>query len=100
MRCTQSDNDPPPPRAFHPGPTVNRRLPGCLHHRDVLRQPRSLVVVCHLAVQRCLFAYFMGVAVSEVPYIDLPLHHLTELIPSPFGTGCKQISEGEMMHHF
>ncbi|CAM9747126.1 unnamed protein product [Ascophyllum nodosum] len=62
--------------------------------------PRSLVVVCHLAVQRCLFAYFMGVEVSKVPYIDLPMHQLTELVPSPFGTGCRHISEREMMQYF
>lgn len=67
---------------------------------ELERQPRSLVVVCHLAVQRCLFAYFMGIEVSKVPYIDLPMHHLTELIPSPFGTGCRHVSEKEMMHHF
>lgn len=63
-------------------------------------QQRSLVVVCSLAVQRCLYAYFMGIEVSEVPYIDLPQHQLTELIPSPFGTGYRHISETEMMHHF
>ena len=63
-------------------------------------QPRSLVVVCHLAVQRCLFAYFMGVEVSKVPYIDLPMHHLTELTPTPLGTGCRHVSGKEMMHHF
>lgn len=67
---------------------------------ELERQQRSLVVVCSLAVQRCLYAYFMGIEVSEVPYIDLPQHQLTELIPSPFGTGYRHISETEMMHHF
>ncbi|CAM9570202.1 unnamed protein product [Choristocarpus tenellus] len=64
---------------------------------ELERQPRSLVVVCHLAVQRCLFAYFMGIPVQEVPYIDLPQHTMTELTPSPFGTGCRHISEKDMM---
>lgn len=66
----------------------------------VATQPRSLVVMCHLAVQRCLFAYFMGVEISKVPHIDLPIHHLTELTPSPFGTSCRHVSEMEMMSHF
>ncbi|CAM9240227.1 unnamed protein product [Ectocarpus sp. 12 AP-2014] len=67
---------------------------------ELERQPRSLVVVCHLAVQRCLHAYFMGIEVSKVPYIDLPTHELTELIPSPFGTDCRHITQAEMMSHF
>eukprot|EP00903_Cladosiphon_okamuranus_P011667 g10973.t1 len=67
---------------------------------ELERQPRSLVVVCHLAVQRCLHAYFMGIEVSKVPYIDLPMHQLTELIPSPFGTNCRHITQAEMVSHF
>lgn len=58
------------------------------------------MVVCHLAVQRCLHAYFMGIEVSKVPYIDLPMHQLTELIPSPFGTQCRHINMDEMMSTF
>jgi broad specificity phosphatase PhoE len=32
------------------------------------------VVVCHLAVQRILYAHFMGTPMSEIPYLNLPKH--------------------------
>ncbi|CAM9986756.1 unnamed protein product [Phaeothamnion confervicola] len=64
---------------------------------ELERQPRSIVVVCHLAVQRCLYAYFMGIPVKDVPYVDLPMHHLTELLPTPFGTSARHIAESEML---
>lgn len=41
---------------------------------ELERQRRSVLVVCHLAVQRCLYGYFMGVPMTEIPYIDLPKH--------------------------
>lgn len=64
---------------------------------ELERQPRSLVVVCHLAVHRILYAYFMGVPIKDVPYIDLPQHTMTELSPTPFGTNVRHISESEMV---
>ncbi|CAM9548283.1 unnamed protein product [Discosporangium mesarthrocarpum] len=67
---------------------------------ELERQPRSLVVVCHLAVQRCLFAYYMGVPVKEVPFIDLPQHQLVELRPSPFSTDCRVITAQDMRQNF
>lgn len=53
---------------------------------ELERQRRSVLVVCHLAVQRCLYGYFMGCgAMSEIPYISLPKHAVIELTPGPFG---------------
>lgn len=63
---------------------------------ELERQQRSLIVVCHLAVQRCLYAYFMGIPIKEVPHIDLPQHTLTELVPTPFGTTSRHIPEAVM----
>eukprot|EP01084_Bolivina_argentea_P174685 302576_1 len=64
---------------------------------ELERQPLSLVVVCHLAVQRCLYAYFMGIPIKEVPYIELSQHTVVELTPTPFGTKCRQITEADMI---
>ncbi|CAM9359006.1 unnamed protein product, partial [Chrysoparadoxa australica] len=58
---------------------------------ELERQPRSLVVVCHLAVQRCLYAYMMGIELEKVPHIDLPQHTVIELTPTPFGTKARQV---------
>ncbi|KAG5185983.1 6-phosphofructo-2-kinase-domain-containing protein [Tribonema minus] len=63
---------------------------------ELERQPRSLVVVCHLAVQRCLYAYFMGIPIKDVPHIELPQHCVAELVPTPFGTNARHITEAEM----
>lgn len=59
---------------------------------ELERQRRSVLVVCHLAVQRCLYSYFMGVPMSEVPYLDLPKHVVIELTPGPFGCTERPIS--------
>jgi len=37
------------------------------------------------AVQRCLYAYFMGIPMTEIPYLELPMHVVIELTPGPFG---------------
>jgi len=58
---------------------------------ELERQRRSVLVVSHLAVQRCLYGYFMGTAMSEIPYLDLPKHVVIELTPGPFGTTEKAI---------
>ncbi|GAB5033839.1 bifunctional 6-phosphofructo-2-kinase fructose-bisphosphate 2-phosphatase [Nannochloropsis oceanica] len=58
---------------------------------ELERQRRSVLVVCHLAVQRCLYGYFMGTAMSEIPYLDLPKHVVIELTPGPFGTTEKAV---------
>ena len=62
----------------------NRRLL-CLI--DLERQRRSVLVVSHLAVQRCLYAYFTGVPMEQIPYIKLPQHVVVELEP---GARCRK----------
>jgi broad specificity phosphatase PhoE len=47
---------------------------------ELERQRKSVVVVCHLAVQRCLYAYFTGCPPTEVPFLNLP-HHTVRATP-------------------
>jgi len=53
---------------------------------ELERQRRSVLIISHLAVQRCLYAYFTGCRMEEVPYVDLKMHTVYELTPSPHGT--------------
>jgi len=53
---------------------------------ELERQRRSMVVISHLAVQRCLYAYFSGCPIDEMPYLELDMHTVYELRPGPFGT--------------
>jgi broad specificity phosphatase PhoE len=40
-----------------------------------------VLVVCHLAVLRCIFAYFMGTKLEEVPFKPFARHIIYELKP-------------------
>lgn len=76
---------------------------------ELERQRKSVLVVSHLAVQRCLRSYFSGVPskhtlshslhslqvyhtltssllVEKIPYLDMPTHEITELSIEPQGT--------------
>jgi len=54
---------------------------------ELERQRRSVLVISNLAVQRCLYAYFAGVPMAEVPHLVFDMHSVAELQPGPFG--CK-----------
>lgn len=41
---------------------------------ELERQRRSVLVVSHLAVQRVLYAYFMGTPMAELPYLNFTSH--------------------------
>lgn len=41
---------------------------------ELERQRRPVMVTCHLAVMRCIYAYFMGIPTTEIPYLSLPQH--------------------------
>eukprot|EP01034_Spumella_vulgaris_P022553 gene22554-28687_t len=55
---------------------------------ELERQRRSIVIVCHVAVLRCIHAYFMDVPIQDLPVNDLLPHHVYELTPGPFGCTC------------
>mmetsp|Transcript_40531 Transcript_40531/g.88592 ORF Transcript_40531/g.88592 Transcript_40531/m.88592 type:complete len:506 (+) Transcript_40531:87-1604(+) len=53
---------------------------------ELERQRQSVLVISHLAVQRCIYGYFTGEAMEMIPHIELPLHSAIELRPMPHGT--------------
>jgi broad specificity phosphatase PhoE len=53
---------------------------------ELERQKNSVLVISHLAVQRCIFGYFDNTAMQDIPYLDMDQHTLYELKPGPFGT--------------
>lgn len=53
---------------------------------ELERQHKSVLVVSHLAVQRCIYAYFAGVPIEEIPFLSMPCHVVTELKIDPRGT--------------
>jgi hypothetical protein len=48
---------------------------------ELERQRKSILIVCHIAVLRCIYAYFMGVPLEEIPFKEFKHHHLYELEP-------------------
>lgn len=77
---------------------LNYRYPGAAgeSYRDVIerlrpiiveleRQRHSVLVVCHMAVLRCIYAYFMDIALEDIPHLEFDKHILYELTPGPFG---------------
>ena len=48
---------------------------------ELERQRRSVLVVCHLAVLRCIHAYFMGTKLEDIPYKSFQRHTLYKLEP-------------------
>jgi 6-phosphofructo-2-kinase/fructose-2,6-biphosphatase 2 len=50
-----------------------------------------VLVVCHLAVLRCIYAYFMDVSLEDLPFQDFDRHALYELTPGPFGCACTRL---------
>lgn len=48
---------------------------------ELERQRRSIVIVGHIAVLRCVYAYFMGVPLNDIPFQDFRFHHIYELAP-------------------
>lgn len=58
---------------------------------ELERQRRSVAVVCHTAVLRCIYAYFMGTPVSEMPFLQFNLGEIIELTPGPFGCEARRI---------
>ena len=58
---------------------------------ELERQRRSVVVVCHRAVFRCIHAYFMGTPVAELPYAEFKRNTVYVLSPGPLGCTCKAV---------
>ena len=50
-----------------------------------LERQENILLVCHQAVIRCLYAYLHGLSQDELPYIKIPLHTVIKLTPRAFG---------------
>jgi broad specificity phosphatase PhoE len=61
---------------------------------ELERQRRSVLVISHLAVQRCLYAYFTGCPIQDTPYLELGMHTVVELRPKPLGAAVRQSGMG------
>jgi len=78
----------------------NYRYRGGESYRDVvlrlepiimeLERSENVLIVCHQAVLRCIYAYFMDAPQDSSPWMDVPLHTLIQLIPRAYGTEKKE----------
>ncbi|KAG7553572.1 hypothetical protein FFLO_03004 [Filobasidium floriforme] len=50
-----------------------------------LERQENIIIICHQAIIRCLYGYFMGLSQEELPYIKVPLHTLIKLTPMAYG---------------
>lgn len=52
------------------------------------RVSHPLIIIGHLAVLRCVYAYLLDIPVEEVPYLVFNLNTLIRLDPQAYG--CKE----------
>ena len=81
---------------------LNYRYPGAGEsYRDVIerirpiiieleRQRKSVLVVCHMAVLRCISSYFLNTDLADIPFKNFKRHHVYELTVGAFGTTIKE----------
>jgi len=62
---------------------VVERLESVIFELEHARKP--VLVVGHQAVLRCLYSYFLDLPMETTPYLEIPLHTLIKLTPSPYG---------------
>ncbi|KCV67348.1 hypothetical protein, variant 1 [Fonticula alba] len=85
---------------------LNYRYPEGESYRDVLlrlepvllaiecRTSENLLIVGHQAILRCVYAWMFGIPVESMPYIEIPLHGVLELTPTPAGWSENRYSFG------
>ena len=66
---------------------------------ELERQRRSVFVVCNVAILRCIYAYFVGIKLQDVPSISIEKHKLIELTPGAFGCQVRIIDPSSELHH-
>jgi len=64
---------------------INRVNPIAL---ELEREKRNILVVSHQALLRTVLGYFIHVPLSEIPYLEIPLHTVIQLKRSP--NGCEE----------
>ena len=58
---------------------------------EMERERSSALIISHLAVQRCIYAYFTGSKLEDVPYLDLRQHVVIELQIGPYGCRINEV---------
>jgi broad specificity phosphatase PhoE len=51
---------------------------------ELERQRIPVLVIAHQAVVRALYAYFTDVDPEQIPYVEIPLHSVIELVPRAY----------------
>jgi len=57
---------------------------------ELERQRKSVIIVCHMAVLRCITSYFLNTDLKDVPFKEFKRHVVYELEVGPFGSVLKQ----------
>ena len=50
-----------------------------------LERQENILIICHQAILRCLYAYFHDLPQADLPYIKIPLHTVIKLTPRAYG---------------
>ena len=53
---------------------------------ELERSSRSILIVSHQAIIRCIYAYYMSIPQSDSPWVNIPLHTLIRLTPRAYNT--------------
>lgn len=57
---------------------------------ELERQRKSVLIVCHMAVLRCISSYFLNTDLADIPFQKFKRHHVYELNVGAFGTTMKE----------
>jgi broad specificity phosphatase PhoE len=52
---------------------------------ELERYRTPVLVICHRAVARALYAYFLQRPPAEAPHLPVPLHSVIQLTPTAYG---------------
>lgn len=59
---------------------------------ELERETSDVLIVAHNAVVRTIIGYFTDTSSEELPFLDIPLHQLICLTPTPFGCEVKHFN--------
>jgi broad specificity phosphatase PhoE len=59
---------------------------------ELERETSDVLVVAHNAVVRTIIGYFMDTSSEDLPFLEVPLHQLICLTPTPFGCEVKHFN--------
>lgn len=66
---------------------------------ELERQRKTVILVCHLAVLRCVYSYFHGDDITDIPNLPFKYNELIELIPGAFQSTTRVIKVEEELNH-